>query len=92
MMPMAILLVLVGGAVVLGFAALVARIGRLEGRIDSLERRHAEPRVGRAERQCVNNGSAERRPRREIPAGASLFGRMNSLQQRHEVRLRGLAA
>jgi hypothetical protein len=42
MMPMAILLVLVGGAVVLGFAALVARIGRLEGRIDSLERRHTD--------------------------------------------------
>lgn len=42
MMPVAILLVLVGGAVVVAFAAMVARIGRLEGRIESLERRHAD--------------------------------------------------
>lgn len=42
MMPTAILLVLVGGAVVLAFAALLARIGRLEGRLESLERRHAD--------------------------------------------------
>ncbi|HEX2190836.1 MAG TPA: hypothetical protein VHG51_18155 [Longimicrobiaceae bacterium] len=42
MMPAAILLVLVGGAVVVAFAAMVARVGRLEGRIESLERRHAD--------------------------------------------------
>ncbi|HEV2149146.1 MAG TPA: hypothetical protein VGR37_17190 [Longimicrobiaceae bacterium] len=41
-MPVAILLVLVGGALVLAFSALFARIGKLEGRIESLERRHAD--------------------------------------------------
>ena len=42
MMPMAVLLVLVGGVLVVAFAALLGRIAKLEGRVESMERRHAD--------------------------------------------------
>jgi|GEM_PF-4475683 len=42
MIPMAILLVLVGGVLVMSFSVLFARIAKLEGRLETLERRHAE--------------------------------------------------
>lgn len=42
MMPMAVLLVAVGGVLVVAFAVLLARIATLESRIQSLERRHAD--------------------------------------------------
>ncbi|HLL47738.1 MAG TPA: hypothetical protein VK399_13590 [Longimicrobiaceae bacterium] len=41
-MPMAILLLLVGGVLVAAFAVLLARIAGLESRLGSLERRHAD--------------------------------------------------
>jgi hypothetical protein len=42
MMPIGLLLVMVGGVLVVAFVVLLARIAALEGRLHSLERRHAD--------------------------------------------------
>lgn len=58
MIPMAVLIVLVGGLAFLIIGALFAKIGRLESRVEYLEKQHGEL-VGMISDAIINRGEKD---------------------------------